>query len=186
MPIGFILERDGKPYYCSAEATVLGGEAPDADFFDFASNKPDLAAGIVMFDSWICNEDRSEKNAIYDPFDQEMFLIDHGRALLGVDGLETLLAMDKKIALHPDFAKHISDASAFGDWYNRLMQIPEYMITDATKQGEQLGISPTDYSAVAKFLIERRAKLPLLLDRNKNSLFPNLKACLWSPFGGAL
>ena len=67
IPLGVILERDRQLYYASLHVAVAGEKLPPAteDDLDAIAADESLACGIVMFDSWIVNEDRHVGNISY-------------------------------------------------------------------------------------------------------------------------
>ncbi len=88
VPLGVILERNGHHYYASLHVATTGEKLPpatEADLDAIASDER-LTCGIVMFDSWILNEDRFPGNISYLDDTQQTFIFDHGRAFLGRNG----------------------------------------------------------------------------------------------------
>src|SRR5580704_8566517 len=74
VPLGAIIERGGKPYYASLHVAVAPEGLPpatDADLAEIAKDER-LVCGIVMFDSWIFNEDRASHNISY--FEGDTFI----------------------------------------------------------------------------------------------------------------
>lgn len=184
IPIGFVLEKDGDLYYCSANLALFDGEAPDADFELFAEKDHRTALGVVVFDAWVANADRHSRNAIYDDIDNQIYIFDHGMALLGNRGTSYLHESRGQLRLCEDLTFEIADASSFSEWYNRVLGIPEFMITDAIRDAAKTGIGLDEQQEVADFLIHRRNELPQLLKDVQESYFPklNTREMLISPF----
>ena len=82
IPSGVVLQWEGDDYFASLHVSVSGEELPpaiDEDLDAIVSNAR-LACGIIVFDSWILNEDRWRNNISYDDTTEKTTIIDHGRA----------------------------------------------------------------------------------------------------------
>lgn len=184
IPVGFVIEKGSDLFYCSANLALFDGEAPDADFEAFAENDPQMALGVVVFDAWVANADRHSRNAIYDDIDDRIYLFDHGMALLGNRGIPYLQESAQELRLCEDLTREIRDASSFSHWYNRLVNIPDFMITDAVREAGKTGIAEEEQLETANFLMRRRNQLWKLLKDNQETQFPKLNTgeLLFSPF----
>jgi hypothetical protein len=180
IPVGFVIEKDNDPYYCSGNIAP-GNEFPDADVEHLAINNPRVACGIAIFDAWICNHDRNLQNIFYDCDSGSTFLIDHGQALLGILGPKHIRQDEDRLQLYEAFAKELRDFSAFGYWYDRLVRIPEHMIMDTVRDAAGVGVDEGDAIVAGRLLVTRRSSLPALFKASK-SLFPKLEKSLFCPF----
>lgn len=181
IPVGFVVEKDGEAFYCSGDISFAGGEFPPANLQHLAINQPRLACGITLFDSWICNADRHADNIFYDTEDGTVFLIDHGQAVLNTFGPNHLRQYSKEIILRTEFAREIRYFDSFDYWHDRLIRIPEHMITDACSQAAAVGVGMEEALETAHLLIRRRSDLRSLFREHKQ-LFPKFTPGLFPPF----
>jgi hypothetical protein len=187
IPLGMILERDREIYYASLHVAVAGEKLPPAteeDLDAIASNES-LACGIVMFDSWILNEDRHPGNISYIEETGQTFLIDHGRAFLDRTGRAYLESQRTHLGIGDHCLRdRIKSFWAFDEWHQRMMGIPESYIQDSVDVAATVGPSQNDVAFCAQFLIDRRKRLPEIFLRERQTAFPNLDEGLLDPLAG--
>lgn len=181
VPVGFVVEKDNEPFYCSGNIAI-GDEFPDADLEHLAINQPRMMCGIALFDGWICNHDRHAANIFYDTDSGRVWLVDHGQAVLGILGPKHLRQDESCLCLRDEFASEVRDCSSFPEWYERLMGIPDRMILDAVKDAAAVGIGETDALVAGSLLIARRLSLRGMFRDSCKSLFPKFAPCLFPPF----
>lgn len=155
------------------------GSPPD-ELAEVARAKPRIICGTAVFDAWICNQYRSIKHMLFEKATNRLFLIGHGSALLGDVGPQRIRQHESRIDLDASFATEVRDFSTFGDWYRRLVQIPEYVIMDTVRDAARVGVSEEDAVVTCRLLIARRSSL-LALFRTHKHLFPNRLPSLYSP-----
>jgi len=182
IPVGLITTKNDNSYYCSANISPGASDFPPADIRHLALNKADLACGIAIFDSWICNADRHAKNIFYDTDDGTVFLIDHGQSLLNTIGISHLRHRESELQLHNQFASELINFSTFCEWYERLVRIPEYTIKNSCREASVVGVDLSEALSVSEWLIKRRSNLPALF-RDNQHLFTNYQPSLFPPFG---
>lgn len=96
---------------------------------------PDLCTGATVFDAWIANSDRWDKNlAVDDTFKpRQMQLFDHGEALLGTEGVERLERVKGSLGItgkHPEegyrhiFLDEIDTQQFMNEWIERIYFVP--------------------------------------------------------------
>ncbi len=181
IPVGMIVEKDGDAYYCSGNISSPGNDFPPADLEHLAKNQSEMACGTALFDGWVCNDDRHVENIFYDTENGDVFLIDHGQALLNIHGTQHLRQNADSLLLRKEYADELMHFSSFSDWYKKLVTIPEHMITDACREASGVGIPMNEALEVASLLISRRSKMSQLFTENK-SLFPKRAKGLFTPF----
>lgn len=155
IPAGVLAEDGGATYYLSLDVSATGNQLPPIIAQDFVSNHQNLAAGAVVFDILIANNDRHTSNISLDPgfAPPRPSLFDHGHALLGsgapsgvgrlvaaVDDLGCTGALplggNRQILL--DLIANDADLSF---WTRRVMQLPDYIIEDCCASVSSLGIN---------------------------------------------
>jgi hypothetical protein len=181
IPIGMVLEHNHLTYYCSGDIAAAGGEFPPADFEHLAINEPRLTCGIALFDGWICNADRHAKNVYYDTDNGDVFLIDHGSAVLHSFGIQHLRQNTNRLVIRAEFAAEVRDFSDFRHWYDLLLRIPEGTIQAVCAEAASVGVGIDEAAEAALLLVKRRADLWKLF-RDNSREFPRHQATLFSPF----
>ena len=81
IPPGFIIDHNGTPHYVSLNFNLSGEDLPPADPGMIASDHPELACGIVLFDVWIVNGDRHRGNIAHDRTTNRVQISDHSHCL---------------------------------------------------------------------------------------------------------
>ena len=179
IPPGIALHKDGQLCFSSLIFTA-GHRLPPADTEGLVKADCRVACGIVVFDSWICNEDRHEKNLSFNEDTKEIFAFDHGMAMFGAEGVARLLNFNDSICIGRDqhaIALDITSLFAFDEWNERILAIPEYLIKDIVCDAIGSGIDIEQADECIRFLLERRKKLrPLFFDNQRNhDVFPSVQ-----------
>jgi hypothetical protein len=183
IPPGFLVEREGESYYVSLDFTLSGEHLPPAPVARLVAEQPSLAAGIVLFDCWIVNTDRHNRNLAYDTSTKRVQLFDHGHALLrGVDGLAALLGQREQLGLGANHCLRpvLKSFAGMELWHERILSLPEYYIRDVVESAKDLGFSATDVQICTDFLLERRSRLMDLVHAHSGE-FPSLVPDLLEP-----
>ena len=139
---------------------------------------PDICYGVIVFDLWIANTDRYERNLSFDPSvsPKRLNVFDHSHALFGLEGEARLKRLVEQFTLtelaESGANRHclmdqVTDFNGFGFWVNRITQVPQFQIVDACKNAEALGlIDASERQSLLDFLLRRRRILRDLLDKN--------------------
>lgn len=134
------------------------------------ATRPDIAAGIVAFDMWVCNEDRHDKNIAWNDDEEEVFIFDQGEALMGSSDTRRRLERIRRLQLlgigDHCLVNAIKDTSTLNPWFAKIEAIPEGFICEIISEAETLGLTRSDGKFLADFLLERRSSLPLLVSQN--------------------
>lgn len=134
-------------------------------------NEEDLA-GIIVFDYWLNNRDRTRKNILLNELDDGMFqlwIIDHAEAFGAYDWdppeLEHLPVSLIKSATHEFIASFIEKEEAFADSLELIQTIPIFLIEEIVSMiPENWNISKQERKAIVTALVNRRTKaLPRLV-----------------------
>jgi len=89
----------------------------------FAEDEPTLAAEIVIFDCWIANEDRHERNLAYVRGHTAPMIFDHDQSLFGANGgrrLDRLANVRDDVILNGCLAPYITSCDAFTSFSGRI------------------------------------------------------------------
>jgi hypothetical protein len=133
------------------------------------ANLPEICAGVVIFDLWVANTDRHDRNLSFDPntSPKRLNVFDHSHALFGIEGPARLTRMMNKFTLvetaetgafRHSLMDQLDDPECFTNWLNRIGSIPQFQISDACRNAESMGIIDAD---------ERRLLLEFLLRRRR-------------------
>jgi hypothetical protein len=187
IPLGMILERDHEVYYASLHVAVAGEKLPPAteDDLDAIAANESLACGIVMFDSWILNEDRHVGNISYIDETRSTYLIDHGRAFLDRTGRSYLQSQQDNLAIGDHcLADRITSLWAFDEWHKTMMGIPATFIKQSVSLAATIGLPESDVGFCTQYLLDRRERLPWIFSEHHKTAFPNLNEGLLDPLAG--
>lgn len=128
-------------------------------------------AGMLVFDLWLSNTDRKEKNVLLQPCGEDVFklyLIDHGRCFANSNWTPDTLqnvSMNLELSVHKwgfsllkgreELIPHMEKAASVSDTviYNILDSIPE-----------DWEISTSDKEALYAYLLKAQRELPTIVD----------------------
>jgi hypothetical protein len=174
VPTGVVAEdTTGKLYYLSLDVSKTGHTLPPAHPPDVIAAEPFLAAGSVVFDFLIANEDRHAGNLSLDAAfaPPRLSLFDHGHSLLGSGGTEGKARLDALKAAPGCLAAHggnrqalidsLTDAAVVLDWVDRVESLPDYVFLDACKAVTVpgLNVDPALATVLATWLCARKLRL---------------------------
>ncbi|WP_254508323.1 HipA family kinase [Anatilimnocola floriformis] len=185
---GCAVNDEGQRYYASLHVAGSAETLPKATKADISAILCDdkLACGIIVFDSWILNADRHNKNISYDDETQQTFIFDHGAAIYSADddsptGQRTEMEKNRnRLGIGAHCLKEIKSLRWFDHWYNKLLRIPDEFIRDTVKTATTVGLPSEDESFVADFLLERRVRLYDFFYKDHKYHFPKVDDGLFS------
>ncbi len=148
----------------------------------FAENPTELQ-GMILFDLFICNNDRKTDNFVIGE-DQKVWLIDHANALFyrhtggSQHGISRLLAIKHDLSTMLDkphrFIEALNSWEHIDMWCDRISQIPPYFIR-AVVDNLPVGILNGDErDFLYDFLQERKLSMRSVIEGHR-SLFPALR-----------
>ncbi len=143
---------------------------PPADVTAIADEQMRLACGVLVFDSWIINNDRHDEQLHYDKIKRALYVFDHHKALYGEEGFVRLMnhANSLGVRFHC-LIKEIKSLVFVDEWLDRISQIPRYYIRDAIVDAAYVtGSLIVDINSYTDFLCERRSKIKDLIIANRN------------------
>lgn len=176
VPPGFLVMKDGEPWFVSLNFNLAGEPLPPIRPQLLVARKPELCAGIVLFDAWVLNPDRHARNLAHDTSTDDVQIFDHSRALMPTDMAQRQYAeqmVDSPAIGAHCLARELTDASAFKGWHQRIMAIPEHQLTDALQAAVDVGLEPGNVGFFMDYLLERRSRLPNIVAANP-LVFPSL------------
>lgn len=189
VPPAALVEKNGEPYHVSLDFNLSGQRLPPADCAALVQAHPDLACGVVLFDMWIVNPDRHNRNVAFDQTTNQVQLFDHSHAFLQLpDPIQRLQAHQNALGIGGHcIANALTSLQGMQAWFSRLIAIPEYYIDHTLETATGVGLDAQLVPAVKAFLLERRAHLLDLVNANQAS-FPRVAPDLWAgvpaPVGG--
>ena len=131
------------------------------------SNNENLA-GVILFDYWMCNRDRTRKNIILcddAPKSYRLWIIDHAEVFASynwsLQDLESLPITILKSATHQIMAYFIKDEQEFSDQLEIIQSLPIHLIE------EIVALIPEDWQVTGE---ERKAIVSTLVIRRKRIL----------------
>jgi hypothetical protein len=187
VPAGVIAEdNSGKLYYLSLDVSKTGHTLPPVHAPDVVAQQPFLAAGSVVFDFLIANEDRHAGNVSLDPAftPPRLSLFDHGHSLLGSgnpQGSARLVALkDTPGCLGPPknqgnrqaLIDHVTSAAHIESWVDRVERLPDYVVRDAVVVAADAGLNVPQTLAdeLEDWLSVRRRGIRTLVETNRAEL----------------
>lgn len=155
---------DGRRAFLMMRFGLKGEKPPPADLSALVNDRPETAAGIVVFDSLIMNQDRHKKNLAYVP-GGGVSMFDHGHALLGPikdQGVHRLDSDRDNALWGGELVPQIKDPNTLRGWAKRLAKVPPELIRDKCETvREQGAASPEEAAMLEEVLVHRQG---LLLD----------------------
>jgi hypothetical protein len=149
---------------------------PPANPAAVVGQSADLACGIVLFDVWIANGDRHNRNIVHDRNTGRIQVFDHSHAFYSVNGGRAHLEANRNslgIGGHC-LAAEISSHSGLMRWEERIQAVPDFYIWEAVAEAVEVGLPEADKDFCAQFLLDRRQRLMDLI-RNSRPVFPRLQ-----------
>jgi hypothetical protein len=181
VPVGVPLAHKDQEFYSSMIFAGSGQNLPPADTQLLAAYDTRIACGITVFDCWICNGDRNEKNVSFNEATKEIRIFDHGVALFGTEGSDRFVRIGTSHAFVIDRYNHsiameFTSLIHFDEWERRVLELPQYLIADACEEATEFGISKDDAGVCKALLLDRRMRLrEMFFDRqNDHDFFPSV------------
>lgn len=125
-------------------------------------------AGIILFDYWLCNRDRTRKNIVLceDSINNayRMWIIDHAEVFNSFNwvqiDLENLPINIMKSATHQLMARFIKDEQSFFEYLETIQTLPIHLIEEiVTVIPDEWNISQEEKKAMVTALVIRRNKI---------------------------
>jgi len=190
IPVGITAKSDsGVLHYVSFSVSQAGEKLPPANPEAIAQECAELACGVILFDLWIANADRTAGNLAYDEDKKSLHLIDHARALFcGADWRGRLGTLDDgELIASNCLTPRIRRVDGFSMWGKRIKELPEYYIRDVLAGSQKIGVKKEDADFCVNFLLQRRKKLLTIVRKHRKKFYsaPTRNASQKDLFGGA-
>ncbi|MGX6444994.1 HipA family kinase [Neobacillus sp. K501] len=125
-------------------------------------------AGIILFDYWLCNRDRTRKNIVLcedSPNAYRLWIIDHAEVFNSFNwvhtDLENLPTNIMKSATHELMVRFTDDEQCFFDYLDVVQTLPIHLIE------EIVAVIPDDWNVTTE---EKKAIVTALVTRRKKNL----------------
>jgi hypothetical protein len=157
---------------------------------DFADTFPEIAIGIVVFDMWIANSDRHEKNLSMDASAQppRADAFDHSHALFSSEGIPRLRRLMNWFGIDGDahgsgnrhcLVDHIDDGD-FDPWIAKISGTPMFLIENVCSDMHELGLlTEAEMVAAVEFLRFRQLNIRRLIHENYFEFKRNAQPSMW-------
>ena len=181
VPPSFVVnDADGTPHHVSLNSAVSGENLPPADAAALVAAHPDLACGIIMFDVWVGNADRHNKNLAFDQAADRVTLFDHNNAILQGTNIPAWLAGNKdQLGIGGHCLKqHIVNVAPMMEWNTRINGVPEFYVRALVSEATKVGLPQEMEAPCAQHLLERRVRLIELLKTHRAE-FPAVAPNAW-------
>jgi hypothetical protein len=169
------VKRTEEPAFCSLNATMRGGALPPIDAKTACQNEPDLCTGVILFDIWIANDDRSRKNVAYleNRPPHRLIIFDHSHAPFFYPDFDHRNRLVLGINRQSDGRRHclldhLATDHYFDKWVNRIANLSNEYIKEILDDAGELGLKPEHRFLGYDFLCGRRDRLPKLLRNHRN------------------
>jgi hypothetical protein len=162
-------------WFCSRRKP---GGNPTPETFQRLVNGEQLP-GIVAFDVWLCNTDRSRSNMWAENLvsgDERVWMIDHGHTLLTSGSLEALPRLDaQRIMRYGDLLEAVVNVNALGIALGTLAALPDEAVEESVHAAPAAWVpDPTLLSPIADFLLRRRIAVRRIIEANLHR-FPGMQ-----------
>lgn len=188
-PCGLLVDK-AKPtqhWFGSLNFNLLGDSLPPVIAEDCYELIPFLVTGVLLFDIWIANGDRHERNLAMDTSTStpRLSVFDHSHALFGVverRGSARLKRLRDRIAIgestNPSVNRHcfldvVTSAEHFGEWCDRIASVPDYAIRSIVEEARPGGLTALEFQTAVEFLTYRRTALSKIIRSNRDEFAIN-------------
>ncbi|GGK54861.1 hypothetical protein [Nocardia camponoti] len=147
---------DGRKGWATPQIRANGVSAPPPSDVNAILDKYDhIAAGALVFDTWIQNDDRHLENFLFHP-NLGIWLIDHEESLLGRKGEHFGGRTDTPLRYH-QFSDATLPEDALNYWINRVRMTSDSIINLAVDEAYDRGLLiPKPRAGAVKVLLKQR------------------------------
>ncbi|PKG24344.1 HipA family kinase [Niallia nealsonii] len=129
-------------------------------------------AGIIVFDYWLYNRDRTRKNILFqeDGSAHSVIIIDHAEIFNSYnwhkDDLKKLPTGMIKSATHQFIHSFVPDKKMYDEFLENIQSMPIHLLQEIVDViPEEWNVSAEEKEEIVKALIKRRKKLPQIIKR---------------------
>jgi hypothetical protein len=180
-PPSFLVEKEGTPFHVSLDFNLSGHSLPPVVPAQVVQQQPGLSTGVILFDAWIVNPDRHNRNIAFDTIGNRLWIFDHSHAFMaGRRGTQHLIDNSTTLGIGGHcLAPAVTTMSEAPKWLDRIMTVPEFYIAEAMEMAADVGLPRDDRAFCVDFLCERRENLSEILTANR-AVFPHVQPDLWN------
>jgi hypothetical protein len=206
-PCGLFVEPGAaRSYFGTLNFNVRGDSFPPADVaecldaYRVLGPRPDHVIGTLVFDVWVANGDRNERNLRLDTTanPRQLHVFDHGWALFGrglrgaesAPGVPRLRRLRDELGIadstDPSGVPHclltaVRSNERFGGWIERVRAVPNFVIDDAVRRAREVQlVTPAEATEVVNFLRHRRDALADIIQAHR-ARFSGISDANWGP-----
>ena len=158
---------DGRKCWITPQISIANTTLPPTSLEQVVAAQPTVVAGMVVFDCWVRNDDRSADNLLFDPR-LGVWLIDHEHCLAGRTG-ESFGALERLTEALPNWSefRHADlDQDALAFWITRIRSVPTTPIDQALDEARSRGlITRPQQAELKRFLLARKERIDSLVRR---------------------
>ncbi|MCE9547879.1 MAG: hypothetical protein K8T25_20600 [Planctomycetia bacterium] len=146
-----------------------------------ASQHPNLATGIIVFDVLIANNDRHSRNLKVDhpQRPKRVYVFDHDRSLFFIEpqrGVERLRTLENALGISAGalsggnrhcLIDSIKTSAHFPGWLARVQDIPDWFIESICDEAADTGLTIDETAEAKTFLKYRRDHIGELISQHK-------------------
>jgi hypothetical protein len=175
-------KKKGELLFSSLDFNYERDSTPPPDFDLCVKHLEATCAGILLFDIFVLNPDRTRDNLWCDnpARPKRLMIYDHDAALLGCenDGIDRLKGLEDKLGLcfwlpnqqmtnwHP-FLRKIESPAPFEEWYQKIATIPKWFLNETCEDATKFEISKSEAKSAARILLNRSRGLEDIVNRNR-------------------
>lgn len=156
----------------------VGEDLPPGDPAKALSGSPEFAYGSIVFDIWICNGDRHDKNFAFREESNELLLFDHGEAICGKTGPRFITDLSNDLGLRGThaIANIVGDLGPVEPWVERIQSLSDEIIYFTVKAAVDAGLPAVEVDPLTSALVNRKRNLMYMLASVKcgSADFPRL------------
>ncbi|HEX5180096.1 MAG TPA: HipA family kinase [Gemmatimonadaceae bacterium] len=184
-PPGCVVTDAGTLHYVSLDFNVSGQELAPVNARAFVAHDPSLASRLVVFDAWVLNADRHERNVFFDLTTGLIQVFDHGHALFGPGPYVEPALEEQRTSL--DLSKHVvppylTHLDGLKRGIERVQALPRFVVEDAVAAAVGTGITDIEGAFCVDFLMDRAQRLPELFKTADHARFTGVTPELWKAF----
>lgn len=179
VPPGFVIDREGVPYFASMNFNLAGEDLPPVQGANVVRDQPRIAWGIVLFDVWVLNRDRHNRNIAHDTNQNWVQIFDHSHAFLW-DNQEVNTHLEANVGNlgigavgQHCLAGHLENTEHVQEWIHRIGAVPSFYINELVESAVEVGLPHEAWEHCAQFLLGRRDNL-LNLVKGEPAHFPSI------------
>lgn len=160
-------DYEGRDCWVTPRISEDGGTTPPpATEAQIAAEHPTVVAGMLAFDAWIHNLDRTTDNVLFDPR-LGVWLIDHENSLAEPDGRAFAMKADDAartpLSWH-GFAGQAIDQAAVDFWAARIEILSQHVIERPLEEAFRRGLlKRTETDWLLRYLLARRQRIRSLI-----------------------